>query len=110
LLYLLGYFLAGLSFTTGITAILTTLHRKASFRSVHRVLREPPELKKRAVITFSMVLPFAALSFLLLIFNPMNIAQSIHTEGHYGFVLEALLMPVICFLVGYCYFRRMVRP
>jgi hypothetical protein len=109
LLYFLGYIAMGLILIGGLTVLLLQLQTHSKYKMQVKSEKVPPEFRSRAVITFSMVLPFAALSFLLLTFNSMNIAESLHAEGHYRFVVEALFVPTICFLVGFFYFRRMVR-
>lgn len=109
MLYFIGYAISGFIIIMGGGFTLSKLHEKSKFKPGTPKAVVIPSMKSRAVITFSMILPFAALSFLLLCFNPMNIAQSLHQEGHYAFVVEALILPTVSFLIGYFYFRRLVR-
>ena len=109
MLYFFGYVLSGFLIIAGSSGLLIRLHRNSKFGAAPIKPAQTPTMKSRAVITFSVILPFAALAFLLLCFNAMNIAQSLHLEGHYRYVVEALLLPTVCFLIGYSYFKRLVR-
>lgn len=110
MLYLLGYILSCFIIVAGLGLGLSALHGKSSMRSPARNLRRPPQIKSRALISFSIILPFTALSFLVLTFMPMRIAQNQGMQGHLFFVLTSLVVPTLCFLIGFYYFRKAVRP
>jgi len=110
MLYLLGYILGCYTVVAGLGWGLAYLHQRSSMRSPDLGRMGPPQIKSRAVISFSIILPFAALSFLVLTFMPMRIAQTQGLQGHFLFVWTSLVIPTVCFLIGFYYFRKVVKP
>jgi hypothetical protein len=109
MLYLLGYILGCFFLVTGLGVLTATLHKHSAFRSESSGLKKPPLIKSRALISFSIILPFTALSFLILTFPAMKIAQSQGQQGHLYYVMTSLFIPTVCFLIGFYYFRKAVR-
>src|SRR5690348_8013796 len=99
--YLAGFILAGFLFVTGISYALARLYRGSSIHPAVKEFEPPPEIRSHALISFSIVLPFATLSFLVLTFSAMKIASTQGAAGHTGFIAAALLLPALCFLLGY---------
>jgi hypothetical protein len=70
--------------------------------------KDPPQIRSHALISFSVILPFSALAFLLLTLAAMKIAPVQSQEGHLTFILSSLFLPTFCFLLGYFYFKKVV--
>ena len=109
MLYLLGYILGCFIFVAGLGLGLSTLHSRSSMRPETRKFKRAPLIKSRALISFSIILPFVALSFLVLTFMPMRIAQNQGIQGRLFFALTSLVVPTLCFLIGFYYFRKTAR-
>jgi uncharacterized BrkB/YihY/UPF0761 family membrane protein len=110
MLYFVGYIVGCFSFVTGLGMLMASLHRRSSFHTQYKVVKIPPLIKSRALISFSIILPFTALSFLILTFPAMKIAQNQGQQGHLYYVMTSLFIPTVCFLIGFHYFRKAVRP
>jgi hypothetical protein len=109
MLYLLGYVFGCFFFVTGLGTLMAALHKRSKFRSESMIFKKPPLIKSRALISFSIILPFTALSFLILTFPAMKIAQNQGQQGHLYYVMTSLFIPTVCFLIGFHYFRKAVR-
>ena len=108
MLYLLGFIGSCFVAVWGVGIAVGTLQKKSKLAAPTRKQKKPPPLRSRALITFSIILPYTALSFLILTFSGMRIAQSQGQEGHLAFVIPSLFIPTTCFLVGYYYFKKVV--
>ncbi len=108
-------YIGGFVFTCLVSTIATVwtiayLQKESRIRPLSRVRWQPPSIKSRAVISFSIILPFSAFSFLFLTFVSMKLAQNLNLEGHGVYVVTGLMIPTFCFSLGFFYFRKMVRP
>lgn len=109
-LYLVGYALACIVFVAGTGWFLSRLYASSRLMPRVREQKQIPLVNSRAIISFSIILPFAALSLLLLTFTPMKIAQSLNREGHLLYVISSLTVPILGFFIGYFYFKKAVKP
>jgi hypothetical protein len=110
MLYLAGYILACIVTVSGAGMLLSWLYKHSSFKPAETAVKPAPLIRSHALISFSIILPFSALAFLLLTFTATKIAQGQGQEGHTGFVIAALSVPTVCFFAGYFYFKKVVRP
>jgi len=109
MVYIFGYILACFVTVVGLCYALASLYSKSQLQPKLRIKKKPPSLSSRVIISFSVILPFSALSFVFMNFTAMKMAQSLAREGHIEFVLASLIIPSVCFLLGYLYFKRVVR-
>lgn len=105
---LIGYTLISFTVIFLILEAISALHRTSKFKRSQSPLRNPPLLRPRTIISFSIILPFATLAFLLLTFAGMKAAQEMIHNGHISYVIGSLTIPTACFLLGYVYFKDMV--
>jgi hypothetical protein len=109
MVYLLGYILACFVSIVGVCYGLEHIYSKSQLRPKLRIKKMPPSLSSRVIISFSIILPFSALAFVFMNFAAMKMAQSLARDGHTQFVIASLVLPAVCFLLGYLYFKRVVR-
>ena len=76
----------------------------------HAVMPVSKRKKNQIVISYSYIIPLAVLALLFAVIVGLQITKILATQGHGKFVYFSLSFPVFGFLIGYLYFKRMVKP
>ncbi len=111
-MFFLGFIIGLLICFVAIPWAVTMLYSSSvKMKNNHRKIPLPEKKNKnQIVISFSYIMPLAVMALLFAVVVGAQITKILAEQGHGNFVYFSLSFPVFGFLIGYLYFKKVVKP